>query len=87
MTPNIAVKRDWLTAAFARFQPARYLERSVRDAASSGCDAVRAIGSAAAASAALLIGRALFSALPWGAIGSQPSGRRHEERARRRRSG
>lgn len=25
--PNIAVKRDWLTAGFARFQPAPYLER------------------------------------------------------------
>ena len=26
-TPNIAVKRDWLTAGFARLQPAPYLER------------------------------------------------------------
>ena len=24
---NIAVKRDWLTAGLARFQPAPYLER------------------------------------------------------------
>jgi len=25
--PNIAVKRDWFTAGFARFQPAPYLKR------------------------------------------------------------
>lgn len=27
MAYNISVKRDWLTAAFARFQPAPYLKR------------------------------------------------------------
>lgn len=26
---NMAVNRDWLTAGFARFQPARYLEHYV----------------------------------------------------------
>ncbi|RFC38765.1 MAG: hypothetical protein DID89_2727548264 [Candidatus Nitrotoga sp. CP45] len=30
MKPNIAVKRDWLTAGFARLQPAPYLKRVCR---------------------------------------------------------
>jgi len=28
-TSNIAVKRDWLTAGFARFQPAPYLKEAL----------------------------------------------------------